>query len=884
MGQGHLLFSYRKSLRRRSNGIHCVVSFGPQGTRFFLKAHAVFRSFPKRMAPDSLGSLAIWAFLAAALLMTTPAKAELMKVDIVICGGSLSAPAAALQAARMNPEAKILLTEPTDWLGGQATSQGVSAIDNAWHNPGATLMREDPPSYYAADYLDFLDDLKNPDDEAPGEGMAPNGSAWVSREAYDPRTAARILDQMVEAYPNITLMKMAVVKKVETEDISDEFGPGKRITALELIRREAINGYQPSDKFLSEVIHDWYDSADSEDFRKETVRVEPADTRKGMVVIDASELGDTVVLSDAVYTVGRELASEKMGEDGSLPEMNEQGSQAFAYIFCVTDADTPSDESHLKTPFPDFESYYQNQVDSYFSLAPHGWARVWTYRRLRNTGPVWSFDTVNRGDVTMQNWYPGNDYPYQTMYKDKAGAQAESADWKGGVFLDALAEAEKHALAYYFYYKENRTSAWDTHYLAGIDELNMMGSATGLSKFPYIRGTRRIIGLHNFRLTGRYLDDTEAPGYDNGPSFRFYDSVGIGNYAVDVHPSSADEGIIPQFEKAAPFYIPYRALGSANVRNLLAGGKLIAGTFVTNAAYRVHPIEWAIGTAAGAASAEMAAGGASNYDLLERTRLRRLQADIDQNSPISWEVYDAAPIPEYNGEIIVNDRNEVSPGETFPLEIYHHTATRARVFVGHRELGETTERANGRLVMEASLQQGETPLFTAYCYDDGGELLDTVRNFSIERLYVVDNDDNGRFSLEGSWDRGTAQPDRFGGSYHYTNGEGVRRTATWDLYIPAEGTYEVSVWYPAAFNRAIDAPFTVHHADGTETVFVNQQINGGEWVKLGEFRFRPDGERRVVLSNNIAEDANLVIADAVRALPIANSDSWILSEKAAGVR
>ncbi|MGB9692113.1 MAG: FAD-dependent oxidoreductase, partial [Candidatus Sumerlaeaceae bacterium] len=82
--------------------------------------------------------------------------AQQLAYDIVIVGGSFSAPAAALAASRTNPNAQILLVEPTDWLGGQTTSQGVAAIDNAWHDPGATLMRTQPTLYYPADYLDFL--------------------------------------------------------------------------------------------------------------------------------------------------------------------------------------------------------------------------------------------------------------------------------------------------------------------------------------------------------------------------------------------------------------------------------------------------------------------------------------------------------------------------------------------------------------------------------------------------------------------------------------------------------------------------------------------------------------------------------------------------------
>ena len=122
-----------------------------------------------------------------------------LQFDIVVNGGSFSAPAAAIAAARVNPAAQVLLVEPTDWLGGQSTSQGVSAIDNAWHSPGGALMRDNQAIYYPADYLDFLNRLKNKPPEAPGTGMAPNGSAWVSREAFDPRTGAWVLDQMTSA-------------------------------------------------------------------------------------------------------------------------------------------------------------------------------------------------------------------------------------------------------------------------------------------------------------------------------------------------------------------------------------------------------------------------------------------------------------------------------------------------------------------------------------------------------------------------------------------------------------------------------------------------------------------------------------------------------------
>ena len=50
------------------------------------------------------------------------------------------------------------------------------------------------------------------------------------------------------------------------------------------------------------------------------------------------------------------------------------------------------------------------------------------------------------------------------------------------------------------------TTAWDTHLLRTTDTLNMMSTGTGLAKFPYIRCTRRIIGVFRLALAGAVED------------------------------------------------------------------------------------------------------------------------------------------------------------------------------------------------------------------------------------------------------------------------------------------------------------------------------------------------------------------------------------------
>ena len=64
---------------------------------------------------------------------------EQLNADLVIVGGGLGGVAAAIAALRNN--LKVILTEETDWIGGQLTSQGVPPDEHRWiETHGATVM------------------------------------------------------------------------------------------------------------------------------------------------------------------------------------------------------------------------------------------------------------------------------------------------------------------------------------------------------------------------------------------------------------------------------------------------------------------------------------------------------------------------------------------------------------------------------------------------------------------------------------------------------------------------------------------------------------------------------------------------------------------------
>ena len=82
---------------------------------------------------------------------------------------------------------------------------------------------------------------------------------------------------------------------------------------------------------------------------------------------------------------------------------------------------------------------------------------------------------------------------------------------------------------------------------------------------------------------------------------RFADSVGVGSYRIDLHPATGGGNYVDI--SSLPFQIPLGAFIPKRVENLLPACKNLGTTHITNGCYRLHPVEWAIGEAAGALAA-----------------------------------------------------------------------------------------------------------------------------------------------------------------------------------------------------------------------------------------------------------------------------------------
>ena len=510
--------------------------------------------------------------------------------DVVIIGGSTAALASALAATDSDPSLAVCLTEPTDWVGGQLTSSMLTAIDFGKANRDASKL----PSSLVSLLRSVGWPRTNP------------GNCWVSTACFHVSDARKWIEAALEQRaPALRVLPLAVPIEVELRR-----GVDSRVHGITLVQRSPragveLNGF---DTPYSAQVRDWYDPNPSERFDKSTMRLVPR--RENFTVIDASELGDLLVLAGLRVLQGTEANEKK-----PLEAAADVCGQAIAFTSYLEEARAaPRDSTevrHVSRP-------------ANYSLDNHPWSSVWSYRRVA-TSP-WP--------VSLQAWGSkdgdGNDWPYSYHLLPLKMAQSRRP-WDGGLNMTTLAAAEDYALgwAQWFASKKPRSvfASKPTLQLGA----NGSGTASGLSKVPYVRDTRRSVGVGEFVLGSGDLSQAT----------RYADRIAIGDYLYfDVHGMQGCDP--PKFEgQLRPYYIPLRALTSADATNVYVAGKTMAQTQAANAATRLHPVEWSSGVAAGVAAAHAVVRGVTSAELVHECMAStvfycHLQRAISAMAPIEW--------------------------------------------------------------------------------------------------------------------------------------------------------------------------------------------------------------------------------------------------------
>lgn len=485
--------------------------------------------------------------------------------DMLVAGAGMGGVAAALRAAELGNT--VCLTEETDWIGGQATAGGVSALDENrfMEFSGGTrsyyefrrLIRE----HYRKTYR-LAPQVEDPERFNPG-------SCYVSPLCFEPHVAVNVLEQVLAERHN----RIRVFKRTQIVDLEVASGTVRSALAFRF---------------------------DTNDF----LRFRPR------FVLDATELGDLLPLAGVPYVVGSQSRSET-NEPHATESANAACVQSFTYSFAI---DFHAGENHRIARPPDYARLRDSQ---HFSLrlnysANLGWQGNVQYTMFGEDPPIpndqtpgpffpWRRLLARRNftgpnapsDLALINW-PGQDYGAESILDRSPLDMAR-----------VLQQAKRVSLAF-LYWLQNEVPRDDGRG-NGYPELmlrpEVMGTTDGLSKYPYIRESRRIRGRQTV------LEQDVVTEYQKGPRARWFpDSIGIGFHMVDIHP--CDIGESARMMMPRPFQIPMGALIPQRVTNLLAAGKDLGVSHITNGAFRLHPVEWNVGEAAAVIASLALAGGA----------------------------------------------------------------------------------------------------------------------------------------------------------------------------------------------------------------------------------------------------------------------------------
>ena len=164
-----------------------------------------------------------------------------MKTQILIIGGGTGAVAAALAIARHGHE--CILTEPTDWIGGQLTSQAVPPDENRW------IEGDNQIQSATRSYLDFRKNVRQwyrdhrPLTETARSNPRLNpGNGWVSYLCHEPLAGHAVLMQMLQ--PHLDNGRVTILLHVEpvSADPDDDINAVRDLMINEHIRRVPVTG------------------------------------------------------------------------------------------------------------------------------------------------------------------------------------------------------------------------------------------------------------------------------------------------------------------------------------------------------------------------------------------------------------------------------------------------------------------------------------------------------------------------------------------------------------------------------------------------------------------------------------------------------------------
>jgi hypothetical protein len=492
-----------------------------------------------------------------------------LTTDVLIVGGGLGGCAAALAATRAG--ARVVLTEPTDWIGGQVTQQAVPTDDHRWiESCGCTRsyreLRQRIRDYYRR-HCPLTDAAK----EHPH--LNPGGPGPVSPLAHEPKVCLAVLQELLAPAVQAGQLRLLLNTRPTTADVD-----GARVRAVRMTNSQENRSVNIQAKYF----------------------------------VDASETGELLLPTGTEFVTGSESRAQT-GEPHASAEPRPANMQAITWCYavdylenedCTIDKPRQYDfwrryRPQLTPPWPEhpFLSLWYSSPSTLrpvelsfvptvgrFAGQKTPTLNLWLYRRILNLA---NFQPgAFPSDITIINW-PQNDYLLGNPFGGTPEENARHLDGARQLSLSLLYWLQTEAP------RPDGKVGWRGLRL----RRDVLGTEDGLAKFPYIRESRRI--LAEFTILEQHVRQPAAQRIGRhhvAPPFA--DSVGVGSYSMDLHPTTGGDNYF--HVGAYPYQIPLGALIPRRMENLVAGCKNLGTTHLSNGAYRLHPTEWNVGEAAGA--------------------------------------------------------------------------------------------------------------------------------------------------------------------------------------------------------------------------------------------------------------------------------------------
>lgn len=535
------------------------------------------------------------------------------RTPILIVGGGAGGVAAALAITDLGQ--RCVLTEQTDWLGGQLTAQAVPPDENRWVEPGGDVQG------VTASYQRFRETVRDwyratgrLTDAATTDPRLNPGGGWVSRLCYEPAVGHAVIRDMLQPAIDRGLLKVRLNHHPVGADVK-----GDRVRSISF-----------EDRGFGGVV-----------------------TIAADVILDATEAGDLWPLVGAEHRVGsecRKRSGEMHAHDS--PEDDPTDQQAITWVFALEhrpDEDhtiaRPERYAHWRDFVPKLEPAWPGRLfdwticgeghrPRHLNMVPwpdepadDSW-ELWRYRRVVNRAIY--RNSYPPPDVTLINWVQNDYFAKPTLGVTEAEQQVAFAE----------AKEQSRCLLYWMQTEAPRHDGG-----VGYPGLKLhpksMDTGEGFAKAPYIREPRRLEARYMLSEADLGADQRRAEGHPdvtpiNTPrSASFADAVAIGHYPIDLHPSASGRNQL--YVEACPFEIPLRALLPVRIENMIAAGKSLGVTHIANGATRLHPVEWAIGEAAGVTAALSSSDGQPTNSLFITERIGDLRERLQARGvPLSW--------------------------------------------------------------------------------------------------------------------------------------------------------------------------------------------------------------------------------------------------------